>query len=151
MAPIRIHRFVGLWDKADEVEKYLTNLQIQPGAIARVFVEENAKRFAPGMTSADTILTLAKFNGIVSYIMHKKYGAQILDVPVSKGRSILGIKVKGKNQKEQVFQHNLLHHPEFPWITHEVKGEIVFDGINRDSSDAFVVVRSGQLIYANKQ
>jgi len=150
MAPIRIHKFTGLWEKADEVERYLANLQIQPEAIARVFVEENAKRFAPGMTSADTILTLAKFNGIVSYIMHKKYGAQIFDVPVSKGRSALGIKVKGKNQKEQVFQYNLLHHPEFPWITHEVKGEIVYDGVNRDSSDAYTIVRSGQIIYANK-
>lgn len=126
---------------------YLDKLNILPGAIARVFVEANAKRFAPGMTSADTILTLAKMNGLVSYLVHKKFNAPVFDVLPVTARARLGIKVKGKNQKEQAFQHVLKQHPEFPWITHVVKGKSVVDGVNRDLCDAFILTRASQLIY----
>lgn len=147
MSAIRMNTVEGLFDKADYALEYLRNLQIQPGAIARVFVEANAKRFAQGLTSADTILTLAKINGLVSYLAHKEFNAPVLDVLPVTARSRLGFKVSGKNQKEQVFQQNMAMHPDFPWITHQVKGLTVVDKINRDMNDAWVICRGGQLIH----
>lgn len=147
LAPTRLNKIEGLFRKADFVVEYLQNLQIQPGAVARVFVEANAKRFGQGLTSADTILTLAKMNGLVSYLAHKHFGVEVFDVIPTTARSRMGFKVKGKDQKEQVFQQNLALHPEFPWITHEIKGKTVIDAVNRDSNDAYVICRGGQLIY----
>lgn len=86
-------------------------------------------------------------NGLVSYLAHKHFGAEVLDVIPTTARSRMGFKVTGKNQKEQVFQQNLVLHPEFPWITHEVKGKTLVDAINRDMNDAYVICRGGQLIY----
>ena len=109
-------------------------------------MEENAKRFS-AQSSADTVLTLAKFNGIVCYLSRKIFGCEIQDVNVISARSKLGYKVKGKNQKDQVFQQTLAMHPEFPWITHIVKGQTVYNAINKDMNDSFVIVKAGQLLF----
>lgn len=139
-------KFPTLWDKADEMERLLRNLQIPTGSVRRIFVEENAKRFS-AQSSADTVLTLAKFNGIICYLSRKIFGCEIQDVNVISARSKLGYKVKGKNQKDQVFQQTLAMHPEFPWITHVVKGQTVFNAINKDMNDSFVIVKAGQLLF----
>ena len=144
-----------LWEKADAAEEELKNLRIQLDAllgkdvaIGRIFVEENAKRFATGMTSADTILTLAKFNGIVCYIAQKMFRCPVIETNVISARSRCGIKVKGKNQKEQVLAYNLAAHPDWPWVTHVVKGEVIFNACNKDLSDAYVIARGSQIIHA---
>ena len=55
-------------------EKYISNFCIENNyKLKNVFVEANAKMFTPGFSSADTILTLAKFNGICCYIIFKLF------------------------------------------------------------------------------
>ena len=81
-------KFETIWDKADEVNAVLSVMMFNKN-VRRIFVEENAKRFAVGYSSADTILTLAKFNGIVSYLAQKAFSAPVIDINVNSARSKL--------------------------------------------------------------
>ena len=78
--------------------------------------------FQKGMSSAATITTLMRFNGIVSYIGR---GILIVDpiyISAAHARKLCGIKmqrtkVAGMSGKEQVFKHmseNDLKHVEWP-------------------------------------
>lgn len=151
LIPIKLAtKFDNLWDKANEVKRVFQESVEPKYLIKRIFVEENAKRFSQGFTSADTILTLAKMNGIVSYIAKCMFtGSQVCDVNVRSARAKLGIKVSGKNQKDQVYAHVLKNHPDFPWATHIVKGQIVYNAYNKDMSDAYVICRAGQIIFSS--
>ena len=150
-----------LWQKADYVSDWFFNWKAKNPdvVITKIFVEENAKRFAEGFTSADVILTLAKFNGIVSYLAHKTFDAEVFNINVTKARSAIGFKnkldgaidpltKKKMTVKEKVFNHVIALHPEFPWKKHVAKsgshkGNEVFDDCSRDMCDAYVVCKGG--------
>lgn len=80
-----------MWEKADkgieEIKKLVGDKKIE-----RIFVEANAKMFSTGFSSADTLLTLAKFNGLISYLSHKAYKAEVVDVNVTSARKAVGFK-----------------------------------------------------------
>ena len=154
-----------LWKKADRFEKEIGELLVELGVgvvVSRVFVEANAKMFTPGFSSADTILTLAKFNGICSYIMHNLLKQRsttpgpIIDVNVVSARSRLGIKIdrkdKTKTTKEKVREQLLLLYPNIPIKTHVAKtgknkGQTVPDKEMEDVLDAFVIVAGGRVLF----
>jgi len=153
-----------LWQKADFVSDWFFDWRAKNPdvVITKIFVEENAKRFAEGFTSADVILTLAKFNGIVSYLAHKTFDAEVVNINVTKARSAIGFKNKHDNAidpltgkkmtvKEKVFNHVVGLHPEFPWKKHIAKSgkhkdQEVFDDCARDSCDAYVICKGGMSI-----
>jgi hypothetical protein len=149
-----------LWEKADCYRKQLLSYkaeQLKGMKINKVFVEANAKMFAQGRTSANTILTLAKFNGICSYIIRDLYGVDVVDVNVVSARSKLGLKIdrtdKTKSTKQKVREQVLLKFPTLPLNTHiaktgKNKGEEVLDKDMEDRIDAFVIVLGGKIIDA---
>lgn len=140
-----------------EFELMMINNHLQPN---KIFVEANAKQFKKGASSADVVLTLAKFNGIVSYIAMTTDAyvqpVTLLDVNVTSARSKIGYKDpdrkdKSKSQKEKVFDYVTAKHPEFPWRKHIAKtghhkGEEVYDNDMYDACDSYVIVRGGMKI-----
>lgn len=149
-------KFKSLWEKADFTKQYLQELAVKFPNIGRVFVEEAAKRFSAGFSSADTLFILAKFNGIVSYMSREIFKAKIIDVNVTSARSKLGIRIDRKDKsistKEKVFQFIFSTHPEFPWVSHIAtagahKGKTVYAEFNRDMCDAYVIVAAGRLMH----
>lgn len=147
-----------LFDKAqDSFDQLTRELKLRKNIdkqIQHVFVEENAKMFAVGRTSADVILTLAKMNGILSFLVTRNICSNLHNINVTKARSAIGFKDKkgtGKSAKERLLEENLKKYPSFPWITHiaktgKSKGQVVYDDCNKDMNDAFVICRGGQLI-----
>lgn len=141
-----------------EFDRLMAANNLQPN---KIFVEENAKAFKEGFTSADALMTLAKFNGIVSYIVltTNAYAqpVQLVDVNVTSARSKIGFKNpnkkdKSKSVKEKVFDFVTANHPEFPWRKHIAKtgnhkGKEVFDADMYDACDSYVIVRGGMKIY----
>lgn len=122
-----------------------------------MFVEANAKVFSGGGSSADTILTLAKMNGLVSYLSFKKFGCTVHDVNVASARKAIGFvnskSVPGK-VKDKVFDFVVDKHPEFPWRTHVAKtgkhkGAEVYDADMKDACDAWVVCKGGMKLVLN--
>lgn len=148
-----------LWEKADrgieEIENRLLAAEIHFSDIKRIYVESAAKRFSFGLSSADTIFTLAKFNALISYLIYKKTNIVPKEINVSSARKAIGFKNIDKSDKkpikDKVFEFNLKNHPDFPWKTHvaktgKKKGEVVYDVENKDASDAYVILSGGRKI-----
>jgi hypothetical protein len=137
-----------------EFERLMCLHNLQPN---KIFVEENAKAFKKGQSSAEVLFILAKFNGIVSYIAMTTDAyvqpVQLIDVNVASARSKVGFKNpnpkdKSKTIKEKVFDYISAKHPEFPWRKHVAKtgnskGKEVFDEDMYDACDSYVIVRGG--------
>ena len=67
------------WDKVDlfreEMKKIIMGLN---GPIQRIFIEESLQRFRSGMSSAKTLSTLTKFNGVASFIAREQTGVILI-------------------------------------------------------------------------
>ena len=140
------------WDKADAVDAYLGSLQCN-GMLGgytdnmRIVLEEPLMGFRPGMSSAQTISTLMRFNGIVSYIARRTFKEEPEYVGSAHARKLCGIKLTktavGGPQKEQVYAHmmaNDLSHVIWPI---KKSGNVV--DWSRDACDAYVIARSAQI------
>lgn len=144
---------ITMFDKADrgieEIKKLVNGRNID-----KIFVEANAKMFMPGFSSADTLITLAKFNVLLSYLSHKAFAAQVIDVNVSSARKAVGFKnnkADKRPKKEQVKDYVIALHPEFPYKKHiakagRQKNQEVYDSSNGDMIDAWVIAKGGSLL-----
>lgn len=136
-----------MWEKADAVARYLQDAKLLHGRIDRVVVEEALMGFRPGMSSAQTISTLMRFNGIVSYVSRQVFNVDPEYVASNHARKLCGIKLTktavGGPQKEQVFSHMAAHdlrHVAWPL---KKSGKVV--DWSRDATDAYVVARAAHL------
>lgn len=155
-----------LWDKADVVSQYMDDLirgsypMSRPIIVPtddgdhtgmiyadRIVLEEPLMGFRPGMSSAQTISTLMRFNGIVSYIARRTFGQEPEYIGSAHARKLCGIKLTrtavGGPQKEQVFAHmsaNDLKHVAWP-----IKKNGKQVDWSRDACDAYVIARSAQV------
>ena len=142
--------------KAEQVKKCLANLHINY-EINQVFIEENLQAFRPGLSSAKTLSSLAKFNGIVSYISFQEFCFEPVFLNVNSSRKQLGIKIirkknGGKPTKEQVLD----------WVSIQIsdtnhqwpikilkggprKGDQVLEPSCYDMADAYVIAKAGIL------
>lgn len=154
---MKLSKCTDLVSKALFVERELRRLQdLCP--IDEVYIEENMQAFHPGASSAQTIVKLAKFNGIVSFLAHQVTGKTPVDVNVNWARKSLGIrlqreKVCGISTKEQVFSwvssHPSLQGYDWPHRTLSSgprKGARILEAHAYDMADAFVIVMAGPLL-----
>jgi hypothetical protein len=138
-----------LWEKADKVYDSFLALE-EDGhipVISRVVLEEPLMGFRPGMSSAQTISTLMRFNGIVSYLARERFSCEPEYISSAHARKLCGIKLQltalGGPQKEQVFSFmaaNDLKHVQWPL---KKSGNIV--DWSRDACDAYVIARAAAL------
>lgn len=145
---------VAFEDILDKVEHFTKTWNPDPlWRIKRIFVEDIAKKFSVGVSSANTIVILAKMNALICYMMYLKTGLKPIYVNVRSVRSTLKIKIdtkdKTKTTKEKIFEIMLARYPSFPWVQHlakagKSKGQMVYDSCNGDMADAFVAVLGGQ-------
>ena len=139
-----------MWDKADrgieEIKKLVGDKKVE-----RIYVEANAKMFSKGFSSADTLFTLAKFNGLISYLSHKAFNAEVVDVNVTSARKAVGFKNTKTDKrpvKEKVFDYVTALHPEFPWKKHVAKtgsqkGKEIYSPEMKDATDSWVICVGG--------
>ena len=148
----KLTKYDSEYDKADNFSDAWLD---KTWKIRKVYIEEAAKKFSPGFSSADTIMTLGRFNGILSYQIYKWTGVKPVMVNVRSARSKLNIKIdykdKTKDTKEKVLEIVIERNPTFPWLTHvaktgKFKGDLVYDKVNCDMADAYVIARGGQLL-----
>ena len=134
-----------LFDKADVVEQKLLELKSDYPLISHVVIEEPLMSFSPGMSSAKTISTLMKFNGMVSLIAKRQLHLPSY-ISASHARKVCGIKmlkfkVCGLSQKMQTFnymQQNDLKHVKWPTKKSKKTPEPIVDWAY-DECDAYVL------------
>ena len=148
---INLSKKKNLIDKAEvarlEIERLVAKYNI-----SRIAVEENLQSFRSGFSSAHTLSTLARFNGIVSYIVFLKTGLHVQDINVSTARKNAGIKVKrekicGISTKDQVLGWVAGELPSFTWPVRtptrgKNKGKEIFVNQCYDMADAYVIARA---------
>jgi hypothetical protein len=117
-----------------------------------VFIEENLQSFRSGFSSAKTLLSLARFNGIVSLISYETFSVMPVHINVNSARKSLGIKIirkkdGGKNTKDQIFEW-VSDNISFDWPKKILKSgprknQEIFDPSCFDMADAYVIALSG--------
>lgn len=142
------------YQKADVVSEYIQN-ELSGYNIRNIYVEEAHMRFSPGFSSAKTLFSLANFNGIVCHMCYTMLQKKPIMIGVRTARKALGIKIDTKDKsisnKDKVFIKVVEMQPSFPWrvkvaTSGKRKGEEVYEKLNYDMADAWVIVRAGQLL-----
>lgn len=120
-----------------------------------IYIEENLQAFRPGLSSAKTLLTLARFNGMVSYQMHVLTGKVPVYINVNTARKALGIKLDRKSEvstKDQIhswvdndpsFSNTSVTWPYKILKSGPRKGLEILDPAAYDMADAYVIAKAG--------
>lgn len=146
-------KYDDIYDKVDATRIFLKDLiNSNPWEINKVSIEEFAKQFTPGFSSADTLFTLAMFNHAICQFVFDTYNMKPHKVSVRTARKELYVNVdykdKSKTTKQKVFDKVKEMNPTFPWFTYmckagKSKGLEVFGKQNQDMADAWVVAKGG--------
>ena len=84
--------------------------------ITKIVIEQSLQMFRPGFSSAKTLTTLSKFNGIVSWMCYRITGIEPEYVSASSARKNAGITVRrGQKAKEIVLEHVKNNIPNFEY------------------------------------
>jgi hypothetical protein len=149
---IDLHKKKSLFEKADgfkvELEKIKNKFDIR-----KIAIEENLQAFRPGLSSAKTIVGLARFNGVCSYISAEVFGLEPEFVNVNSARKLAGIKINrksSKNTKEQVLEFVQACEPTLVWPTKILKGgprrgNVILVKECYDMADAYIIAQSAAI------
>lgn len=140
--------------KAQKVRSLLSNLS-EKYQIDKVFIEENLQAFRTGFSSAKTLVTLARFNGVVSYICQEVLETEPKFLNVNSARKDLGLKIKRKKDggaptKEQVLAWVKNEDRTITWPNKILKsgpnkGKEIIHPSAYDMADAYVICQAGIL------
>lgn len=143
---LNLEKSKNIFEKSERFKNYLLEIK-KDYDITMIGVEENLQAFRPGLSSAKTIVTLARFNGICSYISQEILEREPIFVNVNSARKTLGIKIdrkSSKNTKEQILEFVSALEPSIEWPTKVLKGgprrgSVVLQKECYDMADAYVI------------
>jgi len=97
--------FPTLFDKSDFIKDRIWELD-DMFRIDAVYVEQSLQSFRSGFSSAQTLSTLSRFNGIVSWLCYSIFDLIPEYIAATSARKKCGIKIpKGQKAKQVVIQH----------------------------------------------
>lgn len=140
---IDLKKCENVFDKARKVQEDLEKKVFNQYTIKQVWIEESLQMFSSGMSSAKTIATLTKFNGIVSWITWDKWHITPEYIAAVSARKEIGLTVsKGQRGKDVVMSHML---DKEPWFVVEYGRTEKIKPHFYDMADSFVVAKAGFL------
>ena len=139
---IRLESCKDFFSKAVKAKQAIEKIKKQYN-ITKVFIEEPLLSFKMGFSSASTITTLSRFNGVLSWICYETFEFQPEYFSAATARKACGIKVpKGEKAKEVVFKFVLDTTPEFV-VQWTPKGNPTSGTYDR--CDSFIIAKAGFL------
>jgi hypothetical protein len=106
MTHVELGRLDGFWPKVDELRRAIQGISSTLSTASHVFVEESLQAFRPGLSSASTLMTLAKFNGVACMIVRDVLGITPTPLSATSARKSCGVRVqRGTPAKLQTFKH----------------------------------------------
>ena len=140
-----------LVEKADSLRIFLVSFcsENKISKFEKIYIEQNLQRFRRGFSSAQVINTLARFNGMISYIAYQEFDTQPEYVNVNEGRKALGIKIpRGSDTKEEILKWCQKQYVDVEWPEKTLKsgprkGLVILDPCCYDIADALVTARAG--------
>lgn len=104
--------FPTLYEKAMLIKQNLLDLRSKY-EIDEIFIEQSLQSFRSGFSSAKTLSTLSRFNGIISWLCYESFQVQPQMIAASSARKKAGVEIKrGENSKEKVLQFVLDNFPQ---------------------------------------
>jgi len=123
--------------------------------IKQIYIEENLQAFRRGLSSARTLSTLARFNGIVSFLAQDVFQIPVEMLNVNHARKSIGLKTDRKIKKEVSIKEQVVNwikiQPDFKnftWPTKTLKsgprkGQTIMAPRCFDIADASVICLAG--------
>lgn len=156
MGSFKMQKLNGFWVKADwiknEIDSLVKRVLIGGYRIVGLAVEDPAKKFQRGRSSAGTIALLLRFNVIVSHFARdalKKIDPLYIDA--TEARKTIGMillskkKSGGKSQKEQTFEQ--LSETVFKGTVWPITKTGNIKSYCFDEVDAYVIAMAGSIAY----
>ncbi len=108
------------FEKADFIEEKISTLHKKVSRhikkakwIDALYIEQSLQSFRSGFSSAKTLSTLSRFNGVVSWICYRCLHKEPEYIAATSARKECGIKVpRGSKAKEVVIQHVIDNVPD---------------------------------------
>ena len=98
------NKFETIYDKAKFIKTQLEDLAFNHN-ISSIYIEQSLHSFRSGFSSAQTLSTLSRFNGIISWICWDLFEIQPQMIAATSARKNAGVGIKrGDNAKEKVLQ-----------------------------------------------
>jgi hypothetical protein len=146
-----ISKTTNLFEKAEFIGSELW--QLRDLGIEHIFIETALKKFIPGRSRADTIMKLAKFNGIVSWMCYDTFGLEPTYINVNSARSLYGLSfprgTKGPKRKKMVIEA-VIEKEKAAFRYEMARGGKNYKKGTDDRADAIVIARAGEFILRNK-
>ena len=108
-------KYKDFFEKVVHVKKGLDEIREEYGKrITAVYIEQSLQSFRSGFSSAKTLSTLSRFNGIVSWLVFDQYKIKPEYVAATSARKLCGIKVpRGQKAKAVVLKFLVDNEPAF--------------------------------------
>jgi hypothetical protein len=132
--------FPTLFEKGYEIKELLRQLK-QEYDITSVYIEQSLQSFRSGFSSAKTLSTLSRFNGIVSWLCYEVLESTPEYIAATSARKKCGIKIpKGVKAKQVVIKYVVDNVPDvlIEYTKHGNPKPQCFD-----KADSWVVARAG--------
>ena len=124
--------------KAEILQKELFEIIDEEKHVRAIVIEDIASKFSGGRSSAKTIIALARFNAVATYILYSNFEVVPIHYNVIKARNLAGCKVpRGVNTKEFVLNRIMELYPEIVWPRMKKKDAI--DKKAYDMADSVIV------------
>tara|TARA_R100000008_G_scaffold82123_1_gene66033 strand:- start:581 stop:1123 length:543 start_codon:yes stop_codon:yes gene_type:complete len=142
------NRYEDLFAKADQIRFQLWKMG-QYHNIEKIYIEQSLQSFRSGFSSAQTLSTLSRFNGIVSWLCYRTLKIKPEYIAATSARKTCGIKVaKGKKAKEVVLKYLLDNEQSFS-IEYTKHGNPKPGSY--DQADSIVIARAGYILCQNSK
>jgi hypothetical protein len=141
-----------LFEKAEYIGAELYTLRSSYN-IQDIFIETALKKFLPGRSRADTLIKLAKFNGITSWLCYETFEKEPTYINVNTARSLYGLSfprgTKGPKRKKMVIEA-VIEKEKTSFKYEMARGGRNFKKGTDDRADAVVIARAGEYLIRNK-
>ena len=134
--------FPTLFEKGFEIKELLYQLK-KDYDITSVYIEQSLQSFRSGFSSAKTLSTLSRFNGIVSWLCYEAYELKPEYIAATSARKKCGIKIpRGVKAKQVVIKYVVDNVPDvlIEYTKHGNPKPQCFD-----MADSWVIARAGWL------
>jgi len=136
-------KFKNFFKKVEYVEQHLKELCNKHSGIERVYIEQSLQSFRSGFSSAKTLSTLARFNGVVSWLVYGILQVEPEYIAATSARKLCGITVpRGTKAKQVVIDYILDNVPKI---------QIEYTKFNNvkphcyDKADSWVIAKAAYL------
>ena len=140
-------KYKDFFDKVIHVKTEMGTLNRRYGGdIEAVYIEQSLQSFRSGFSSAKTLSTLSRFNGIISWLVLDTFGIKPEYIAAPTARKLCGIKIpRGQKAKAVVLKFLLDNEPSFV-IDYTRNGNPKPESY--DKADSIVIAKAGVICEA---